>query len=86
MIEVTEEMRDLVVNWRSKSPSPYFALEHTIQALIELHEANKPTQKPLSDKQLATIITNAYRYDYTHYDLARTIEQAHGIGTPQTIT
>lgn len=40
-----------------------------------------PTREPLSDEQLATIITNAYRYDYTHYDLARTIEQAHGIGT-----
>ena len=50
MIEVTEEMRDLVVNWRSKSPSPYFALEHTIQALIELHEANKPKPEPVAYK------------------------------------
>ena len=39
-----------------------------------------PKREPLSDEQLATIITNAYRYDYTHYDLARAIEQAHGIG------
>ena len=48
MIEITDEIRNLVVNWRSKSPSPYFALEHTIQAIIKLHEANKPKPEPVA--------------------------------------
>lgn len=85
MIEVTNEMREYFNNelWDINIDHPEWE-QHTsrvMKRIIELHEANKPTQKPLSDKQLATIITNAYRYDYTHYDLARTIEQAHGIGT-----
>lgn len=94
MIEVTDEMREVIksniyLNITESTNRANITIsgdfQGICQSIIELHEANKPKRKPLSDMQLhcfadeCTPNTETGGLNYKCF--ARAIEQAHGIGT-----
>lgn len=84
MIEITYEMQRLV---HDLDEIPGDSVGYVIKRIIELHEANKPKQEPLSKSQIRELIKTFTWRDSDGFPLfdgnsfAEAIEQYHGIGT-----